>query len=227
MAQTIVAAGNPRVEYTPVSEGFESAVIRYWIDGATYQSRGARGTVTLDMTAYQRPLMRFKFTGFDTTAGEGLSTSPDFLAYQTPDVIMDDNNADILLGCTLTDGTFTGGTALPSLGMTVDLGQTVEHIPMLGGERVSITGRETTGQMRVALTAAQELAWRTEINAITTGTLGFQIGNAPGKFVRVFGGRVQRVNPQIEDYRGYHMVNSELRFLPSGTGNNDLRIIVR
>jgi len=226
MAQTVFDSGNPRVEYTPVSDNPESCVIRYWVDGVLYQSRGARGTVTFDLTAYQRPVMRFKFVGFDTFAQTGSSNVADFNDFAVPEVIMDANNSDIRLGCTLSAGVLSGGTELASLGMTIDLGQKIDHIPMLGGERVSQVGRETTGRMRVALTPAQEVTWRTEINANDTTSLGFQIGNSVGKFVRFFAPRVQRVNPQMEDYKGFHMVNTELRCLPS-VGNDEIRIVVR
>lgn len=223
MAETITVAS--RVEYTPVSTAFDSLSLRYVIDGVHYISRGARGMVAFKMNAYQRPMMSFKFMGFDTTTVVGPAT-PDFAAWQRPLVIMDANAGDIRLGGTYATGVVSGGTVLSSKGLEVDLGNKVSHLKLLGGERIDIVSREVSGKMVVELTADQEVTWRTDITANTLTSLGFNFGTVAGNRIAVWAPAVQRVNPQAEDYEGNTMMAADLRMLPLA-GNDDIRIVTR
>jgi len=227
MAQNIFAAS--RVEYTPVSLDHESLSFQYIIDGIAYVSRGARGTVQFVMDAYKIGALRFKFTGFDTAANTTDVTfgASSFTAWQRPVVITDANAGDIRLGGTYSTGVVSGGTVLASQGLTVDLGNEVTHHPLLGGEKVIIANRDASGRMAVELTAAQEQAWRTDINTNVLATLGFNMGTTAGNRITVFAPAVQRVDPQARDLNGLHMVEAELRFLPTGDGDNEIRIVSR
>ena len=226
LAQTITTtAGEKRVTYSPISTGFESLCIHFYRDGVRYNTRGVRGTVKLDLTAYQRPMAEWEFWGFDTAASEvAVPTDTSFAAWKRPVIITDANSGDIRVGCTLNLGEPAGGTVMSSRGMTVDIGNKLSHLKLLGGEEISITDRDITGQMTVAMTAADEVTWRTDINTNTLTSVGLRVGNTSGYRVRTFGGAVQRVNPQAVDYEGRLMIQSDLRFLPSA-GNDDILIM--
>ena len=229
MAETITNASLPtdRVEYTPVSAGFESLSLLYQIDGVRYVSRGARGNVAFKMNAYERPMLHFTMMGFDTLAFEA-NVGGDFTAWKRPLVITDANAGDIRLGGTYAAGVVSGGTVLASKGLEVDLGNKVNHLKLLGGERVDITAREVTGRMAVELSAADEVTWRSDINANTLTSLGFNFGTTTGNRIAVWAPSVQRVNPQVEDYEGNAMMAAELRLLPSAVnGNDDITIVAR
>jgi len=227
MAETITALN--RVEYTPISGGFESLSLHYYVDGVRYVSRGARGNVTFKMNAYERPMLHFAMVGFDTTAFEvSANISGDFTAWQRPLVITDANAGDIRLGGTYATGVISGGTVLASKGLTVDLGNKVSHLKLLGGERVDIISREVTGQATVELSAANEVLWRSEANVNTLASLGFNFGTEAGNRIAVWAPAVQRVNPQVEDYEGNALMATELRLLPSAVGgNDDITIVAR
>jgi len=227
MAETITALN--RVEYTPISGGFESLSLHYYVDGVRYVSRGARGNANLKMDAYGRPMLHFTMAGFDTTAFEvSANVTGNFTAWQRPLVITDANAGDIRLGGSYTAGVISGGTVLASKGLTVDLGNKVSHLKLLGGERVDIISREVTGQMTVELSAADEVTWRSDINTNTLASLGFNFGTVAGNRIAVWAPAVQRVNPQVEDYEGNVMMATELRLLPSAVGgNDDITIVAR
>lgn len=232
MAQTIFddpAGPTNRVEYTPVSTAMDSIAFMYIKDGIHYTCRGARGNVDFTLDAYQRPMMKFRFVGFDTIAGTTAASfgGSSYTAWQRPVVVSDGNSGDIRLGGTYADGIVSGGTVLPSRGINFDLGNQVEHIKLLGGESVDITNRDATGNISVALTAAQELTWRTDINANTTLSLGFNHGTTAGHRIAIFAPNVQRIDPQNEDFQGRALIKAELRLLPSGNGNNEVRIVAR
>lgn len=131
------------------------------------------------------------------------------------------------MGATLATGTISGGQVLASKGLSIDMGNKVSHRKMLGGEQIRIGDRSVSGQMAVDLTAEDEISWRSDINAVALTSVAFQHGTAAGKRIAVFGGRVQRTNPQAIDDDGSVLIQSDLRFLPGQTGAPEITIIAR
>lgn len=224
MAENIVA-GN-RVEYLPVSAAFESLMLVFVIDGTAYSSRGARGTVKAVLSSYKIPVLQFKFQGFDTWAGNWGNPGVNFGAWKKPMVLSDANAGDIRLGGTYSAGVISGGVVLPSQGLEIDLANKLSHIKLLGGEAIDIVERDPMGSMRVALSEADEIAWRTDINKNVLTSVGFNFGATAGERVGIWCPAVQRVDPQAQDYEGRVLMQTELRILPN-SGNDEIRIIAR
>ena len=222
-AETLVAS--TRVEYLPITNGQESLSMKFNRDGVQYLARGGRGTGVLNMTAYDRPTIDWEFWGFDTAASAVAVGTPTLTAWQRPLVITDGNSGDIRLGSAYAAGAITGGTAYPSRGMTLDLGNKLEHMKMLGGEAIEITDRQMSGKMTVELDAATELTWRTDINANTLSTGSFTIGPA-ASMVSVFMANLQRTKPQTVDYQGKLLMDTDIRLLPV-SGNDEVRFIIK
>jgi hypothetical protein len=213
-AETIIAGPPARVEYTPADSG-ESAVIRFWQDGVAYLARGCRGNGQIVMDAYEVPHFVGKVTGFmSNTLAEvwGGNPSDPFDAWKQPLLPMTSNSIDVTLGCTYAGG-LSGGTGYPSLGLSIDIGNKVEFIPLLSGEQVAITDRLMTGKSKMMLTPAQEVTWRADIAASTEISLGWRIGTVAGQKVGVFAPRVQRLKPVFEEYKGFLLVSTDLAFL--------------
>ena len=224
MAETITA--DTAVEYTPVTTGQESVAIRYYIDGIYYVARGCRGNVEFMLDAYGIPKMKFSFNGFDTNAYTGPVPQNTFTDWVRPLVITDGNSGDLILGGTFNGSWAGGGTSLPSRGLSIDLGNTVSHLKLLGGEAVDITARETKGKMSVALSASDEKTWREDINDNKLTSLGFNFGTAAGNKFSLWAPKVQRIAPDIEDYEGRVLLSTELRLLPD-EGNDELTLVVK
>lgn len=225
MSQTVVAAD--RVEYLPVSDGMESLRFRYAIDGVRYLAKGGRGTVKFVLSSYKIPVMQFKFWAFDTWAAVNAPFATNHAAWKRPDVLTDANAGDIRIGGTMSaSGYAQNGTVLPSQGLEVDLGNKLSHVKLLGGESIDIVDRDPMGKISVALSAAYEVTWRDEINQNNITTLGFNFFPAAGRGVHIFCPAVQRVDPQMREYEGRALMDSELRILPKN-GNDDMRIVVR
>lgn len=212
-----------RVEYTPNSTTLESVSLRWENDGVRYVIRGAMGTAKLNLMAYERPTIDFEFKGFDVAAAVAANVVPVFTAWKRPEVISDNNSAGFKLGCTYSAGALSGGAALISRGMTFDIGNTVQHMQLVGGEQIDITGRETTGTGIVELDTTNEVQWRTDMNANVLANVGFSHGTTAGNKVVVFGNNAQRLNNQISDYQGRALTSFDMRFLPT-SGNDDFRI---
>lgn len=222
--ETVTAS--TRVEYLPSTQTQASLTLRFNRDGVQYTSRGARGTCVFNLNAYDRPTMDWEFWGFDTAATAVAVGSPTFTAWQRPLVITDVNSGNIKLGSSYAGGNVTAGTTYNSRGMTLDLGNTISHMKMLGSESIEITDRQSMGSMQVELDAAGEVTWRTDVNANILTTGSFNIGPA-GQNVMFFMPNMQRTKSQTVDYQGKLLMGNDLRLLPSSVGNDELRIIVK
>lgn len=224
MAQTITA-GN-RVEYTPISTGQQSVAINFSNDGARYVLRGMMGTCKLDLTAYQIPTATFTLTGFDLNAQVAAVVAPDFTNWKRPQVISDANSSGFKIGGTYATGSISSGTALISRGVTLDIGNDVQHMQLVGGEQIDLTGRETTGTGIVELTATDEVQWRTDMNNNALTSLSFEHGTAVGNKFVMFIPNAQRLNNQIEPYNGRAMTSFDFRAMPL-TGNDEFRLVFK
>lgn len=222
--ETIVAS--TRVEYTPITQSMESGTFKFNKDGVQYLSRGARGTGKMNLLAYDRPTIDWEFWGFDTQATAVAVGTPALSAWQRPLLITDGNSGNIKLGSAYASGNITGGTIYNSRGMTFDIGTTLQHMKLLGNENISITDRQSVGHAAFDLIDVDEVQARTDINANTLTSMSFAIG-AAGNNVLFFFGNTQRIKPQMEDYQGKLMLGFDTKFLPSSTGNDDWRIIVK
>jgi len=129
-AQTVNSAIS--VEYTPVSTGFESLTINYHDDGVLHQLLGARGDVSFKMGIGDRPVMSFKFIGLYGGITAAVNPTGTYTAFKTPKVVTDSNSGGLLLGCTYSSSTLSGGTAYSSRGLEIAIGNKVGFLPLLG-----------------------------------------------------------------------------------------------
>lgn len=224
LAETISAGS--RVEYDPVSASFESVTIYYYDDGVLHKLLGARGAAKFGLGLGNKPTISFNFIGID--GGETAAANPaqTLTGWKTPLVITNPNTADLLLGCTITTGTLSAGTAYPSKGIDIDLGIGVNHNPLLGGETVEISDRNVTGKISLDLTAAQEVTLMSTVRANTTQSIGLTHGTAAGGIIVVYSPAVQLINPQPEDDNGRRLVGFDTRHIPSA-GNDEFKLVVR
>ncbi|PPB79763.1 hypothetical protein LV82_02554 [Albidovulum inexpectatum] len=222
-AETVVTGSH--VEYTPISDGFESLALRYVVDGVTHLALGARGTATWTLDAYSRPIVRFEFTGLDG-GSVAASASGSYAGWQTPNTVRPAANSSLLIGSSYVpaSGTLSGGTAVNMREFRIDLNTTVNHILLLGSERAEITDRAVQGNLSVELAAGDEVAWLTDIRNIVLTSLGFQHGSQAGNIVRLFAPAVQRRTPSVVDYEGTVLLGTELTLLPQ-SGDDELTVV--
>lgn len=227
MAETVTATYH--VVYDPISASQKGTTIWYYVDGVLHKLNGARGTFEIKMGLGERPVLSFTFLGLDGGVTATALPSQTLTAFKTPIAITDANTSDFTLGSTLTLGSaipsIASGTVYPSRGLAVNFGNTLNHVPLLGGESVDIVSRETTGKVTLDLTAAQQATFHTDIKANTTTTATFLHGTTAGYKIILSALAVQRINPVYEEVSGRVMTGMDLRFLPS-SGNDELKIVV-
>lgn len=223
MAESI-SAGN-RVEYTPISNSFESATVYYYDSGVLHKLLGARGTVEFKTNVGEKPVMSFSFKSLYGGVSEGATPAISTSNFKTPAVVTDANTADILLGCTYATGALSGGTPYPSKGLSANLGNSVDFIALVGGESIDVTNREATASISLDLTAAQEVSLMNSVVSNIATSIGLTHGTTAGYKVTLFAPAVQLLNPKKEEQSGRRMIGFDGRLLPS-SGNDELRLVV-
>lgn len=225
-AETITAL--TRVDYLPISTSFEWIDQYFYADGALHKLLGCRGTASIDFSAGGIPMLKFSFKGVDGGIATGAPSGVDYTSWQVPQVITDVNTDNLLRGCThaaVVAPALVGGTILPYNKYTLDLGVENPFIPIIGGEAVEIMDRKITGDLEISLTATQDVSYMAEVKANTLASLGLVHGTVANRKVLVFAPNVQLHTPTYADLSGKLMNGYKLTVPPTGTGNNELRIV--
>jgi hypothetical protein len=221
----------PRYDFLPITDAVPSLTHYYFMDGTRRIALGCRGNATLRLNAGEMPLLVFDFRGKDGgLAAVALPTDADFSGYITPQIPTDGNTLDLVIGGTLSETgavTITGGTAIPSLGLEVNLGNTTPLVPLIGEESVDVVDRAVVATVRLSLTAAQEVARQLAVLGNTLSSVGLIHGTVGGSRVALWLPTAQFTNPTEEDFNGRALVRYELRAVPDpqGTGNDELRVV--
>lgn len=224
-AAETISVGN-RVEYNPITDNPESATI-YWYDhGVVHKLLGCRGNAQFKLDLAGKPVISYNFIGLYGGLSATSVVSTTLTAFQKPLVVTDTNTGDITLGCTYSAGALSSGTAYPSKGLNINVGNAIEHVAILGDESVDVTGRESTGSLQLALTAAQEVTFLATVQANTTQSLGFVHGTAAGNIITVYTPAVQLTNYSKQEHKGRRLIGYDARFLPSA-GNDEWLLVVK
>ena len=228
MAEVITAG--TRVDYTPITNNQEALTLYYYDSGVLHKLLGARGTVQIKALSGERPELQFTFQGLDGGVSTATPSGVDFSGFKTPLVVTDANTGDVTLGGTVAATgapAIAGGTAVPSMGLELDLGGNVQFNPLLGGQAVDITGRELSGKMRLDLTAAQEVAGMDIVLQATLSSVSLLHGAGAGLRTLIHMPSVQRFEPAKDEVNGRRVIGYSLRGVPNpaGTGNDELRLV--
>lgn len=227
LAQTIAAS---RVDYTPITNNQEWVDIYYFDSGVRHVMLGARGNVKFGLGAGEKPTATFMFTGITAAISAATPSGVDYSAFKTPLAVTDANTGDVTLGGTVSDTgapAITGGTAYPSLGLNIDIGNQVEFIPLLGGESVDITGRTVVGDAKLDLTAAQEVTFHADVLAATLRAVSLIHGLTTGYKVLAHLPSTQLHDYTKEELSGRRLIGFKLRGVPTpgGSGNDEFRLV--
>jgi hypothetical protein len=224
-AEALLATPN-RVEYTPVSTALKTLTIYWYDDGVLHKMVGAMGNCKLSAKVGDRPKLMFDFMGVDAGISAANPSGVAFTAWKTPPTMAKANVVDITLGCAYATGALTGGTVVPSTGIELDLGNSVNFVALLSNERIDITDRQVSGHIDLDLTPAQEVSYMAAVKANNTQSLGLTIGTAAGNKIILFAPAVQLINPTKQELNGSRLVGYDCRFVPV-SGNDEVRLITQ
>lgn len=250
--QVAAAAGKlAHTKYTPNSNAVAantSIELMYHIDGVAYRAYGARGTWDLDMTEGGIPAFKFTFTClFDADITTEVFVAPEFAGYKLPRVVQARNTGGVLLGIAAPTMESTGfdvsaatgiGVRYPSKGITLNFGNSVNFDGRLGGDRVLISDREVTGNVKLELSASSERAFFNQIRTNTSRSFGFLHGTNGGAIVAgeaclIYAPSMRFLNPKLEEVNGVAYASYDMRFqtldkstdASDNVGDNELQLV--
>jgi hypothetical protein len=220
-----------RVEHALESTyaSWKSLTIYYHDDGVLHKLLGARGSVSLDLGVGNRPVFKFRFIGLNGGVSAAAQPSTTLTGFKAPLVVTDANTGALTLGCTYGAGVLSGGTEYVAGGMSINVGNDVQFVDLLGtatlaGQSIEFADRSMTGSIEFDLTAANEVSFTANVLANTTQAIGMVHGTTAGYKMLVFAPAVQLINPKKVERNGRRLIGYDMRILPSA-GNDELKIV--
>lgn len=214
LAQTV--ATGVRVDYTPVSDGFESLTLVYNLDGTRHRGLGARGTVSAELAANSFPRLAVEYTAFFTPVAAEALPAVDLAAWRDPRPV----------GFVDTPVFTLAGVQVPLERFTLTLGNQVVWRDLVGSRSVRIAGRTPAAAARIEAPALAAIDLFALAAAQTPVPVLIQQGTAAGGIVELRLDRCQVLNPRYSDSDGIAMLDLDLVPLPA-SGDDELTIRVR
>lgn len=214
-----------RVEYTPVSTGFQTATAYVYAAGVLYKLVGCMGNATLDFTVGQTPKLIGEFTGLYQDPSAATIAAPTFGVYKTPGVVTASQVVDVTIGATYSAGAISGGFVYPSRGISVNLGNSVQHMELASSEYMVITERDSVATFTLDLTATQELSFMSGIASGDVNSIAFTINGTAGKKFILFMPSGQIQQPKVVNINGARMLEFTAKLVPSSAGNDEVRLV--
>lgn len=216
-----VAAASPTSGgqiYSPLSSSFPSITHWVWVDGQKQIINGARGNMSLSLTAGQIPHFSFAFIGkYEQPTYTGV-LSANVSDYSTPLAVTNTNTPTFTLG----------GSPLTNLrveSFTLDMQNQIVARNIIGANEIMITDRNPVGTIKFEATTAKNwFAGGVESHSgITTLAMNLVHGTSSGNKVKIAAPALQITNITEENSDGIFVYTMSVAFTPV-SGNDEFTI---
>ena len=215
MSETVTAS--TKVEYKPVSSGFESVTIYFNVDGVLHKITGARGDVELTINSAQIPVFKFKFVGIYNAPTDTAAPAVTYTGFQTP-----------LVANTTNTPTFTFFGVSPVLeNLSFQLGNQVDYRTLIGSQYVQLTDRKAAGQVTFEANTIATKDWFTTAMGNGLGALSITHGTTAGNKVILASSTVDLLQPTYTDSNGVQMIQCGYVMTPTTVGNDEFTLTIQ
>lgn len=212
MSETVSAGVS--VTYAPVSSSIGSVTIYFNNDGVLHKITGARGSVEINITAKQIPVLRFNFTGIYNAPTDTAAPSVDYTTFIQPQVANTAHTTSFsLLG-------YSGYL----MSAQFNVANEVVHRELIGFEAVEIVDRKPSGTFVIE---APTMAQKNYFTAAVSGDVGVftvEHGDTAGNIVTLSAPKVSIGNPAYQSDNGVEMLSIPFTASPD-TGNDDFELV--
>lgn len=216
-AETLTALTS--AAYNPISTALPSNTIYYYLDGILHKMLGARGTVSFELSANARPMMKYTYTGMYGGIVAGTAPTPDFSGFKVPVAVSGTNTTGTVAGLTVG----CGAGMIEIAKFSFDMSNEVSHRQLVGCTSVALGDRKPKGSISLQLTDLSVKNWHAYVTAGTAEALTIQHGTAAGNIVEFAFPKVQLSNRKYSDDKGIAMIDFDLIIQPD-TGNDEVVI---
>ena len=215
LAETAVATvGQERVEYDPITGGYESATIYFHHDAALHQMLGVRGELQVVFAASQVPVYRFSYLGLHVSPTTAAIPDVDFSGFRDPEVA---DNVTFSLH----------GFAATVQSLQLNLGNNVVYRELMNGKAVNVTGRAPSGTVVIEAPPLADKDYFAAAEAETLDALQLIHGTAAGDIVQIDAPAVQLINPRYTNVDGVTHIEMDLNPTPTAAGNDEIKITTK
>ncbi len=214
---TTVFSFNPFVKYTPSSANHISNTFYYYEDGALHSFIYARGNVSFEFNNNAIPVMKFSYKGLVDRYEDGAFPSFDLSAWVEPLPINYDNTQNLIVNG-------FADTVMDKI--SFDLGNELVHLDAPGADMIYIKNRAVKGNVSIWSPLASQVDFYSAIINAQTNQVSFTHGPI-GNQISIFCKSVQLLNPSDSEKDGIQMLGMDFNILPTGTGSNDINIILQ
>jgi hypothetical protein len=209
-----VTAGT-KVEYTLLSEGFDSVTMGTWMDGIYQEGAGARGNLSINLARGSLPTLNMNFMGSYTKPSDETPPTPDFTDWKVPLGPNSLNTATVTLH----------GEAICMESLSIDLANQLVFRDLPGCDpKALITDRKPSGTIVFEMTDVATYEWVENARLHVTGALQVIHGTADGSKITIDAPAVSFGQPSYSDSDGVLMCSLPLVFEPTSAGNDELKL---
>lgn len=212
----VISAGT-KVTYTPVSNGFESVSLYYFLDGVLHRLLGVRGSVQAVMNAKSIPVWKFSFTGLFQAVTDVALPTPVYTGFILPLAVNKANTPTFTLH----------GYAAAMSALTLDMANDVKYRNLVNHESVMNVDRSPNGSTTFETTLVATKDWFSLAKDQTPGALNIVHGITAGNIIQIQAPNVQINSPRYEDQEGVAMLAASLTLMPSTSGNDEISIEIK
>ena len=213
LSETLTAG--TKVDYKPVSSGFESVTVYFNVDGVLHKITGARGDVELTINSAQIPVFKFKFVGIYNAPTDTALPTVSYSNFQTP-----------LVANTTNTPSFSFFGVSPVLqDLSFQLGNQVDYRTLIGSQYVQLTDRKAAGQVTFEANPIATKDWFTTALANGLGALSITHGTTAGNKVVLTSSTVDLLAPGYTDNNGVQMIQTGYVMVPTTAGNDEFTLL--
>lgn len=214
LAEAVVAVTS--VTYTPVSTGFESVSMYFYLDGVLHRFLGTRGTPSFQLNARSIPVIKYNFMGlFQPVTDVALPAAT--YAQAAPLAVSKANTPTF---------TLHGITAVCNQ-LTVDMANEVKYRNLINYEAMDNIDRQPGGSFQIEANLMAVKNWFTTARDQATGALNIVHGTAAGAIVQIQAPNTKIVAPRYQEVDGVAMLSGSLSLEPGASGNDEFTIQFR
>ncbi|RXF75081.1 phage tail tube protein [Hansschlegelia zhihuaiae] len=212
----VISAG-VKVDYLPVSSGYESASIYWNMDGVNHILLGARGNVQLATYTPKRiPRLQFEFWGLMGAIADVALPEVDHAGFQDPLPVSKDNSPVFSIH----------GTPCVAESFAFNLGNQVEPRLLIGRDTMEIVNRSATGTAVVEAVSVASKNWIGISKSHAKGAIAVQHGTVAGNICEISAPAVQIGRPTVGQTQGITNNSLPLMFTPD-EGDDELTLTFR
>lgn len=203
------------VAYSPVSSGFESVSLYFYLDGVLHKFTGSRGTQASNIVARTIPQFKFSYTGLFQPVTDAALPTAVYTGYTKP------------LAVNKANTTFTiHGYNPVCQAVSLDMANDVQYRNLINYEGVDNIDRAPVGEMTIESTLMATKNWFDIAKTMTTGSMSLVHGTTAGNIFEEQAPAVQIMGPKYSEASGIVMLTAGLKYRPV-SGNDEFLYLFR